>query len=47
MLVAEITSAASLQREGIVKVNESVRTIDTTTSQNAALVEEVAPPPKA
>ncbi|MEO3691704.1 MULTISPECIES: methyl-accepting chemotaxis protein [unclassified Roseateles] len=42
VLVAEITSAASLQREGIVKVNESVRTIDTTTSQNAALVEEVA-----
>ncbi len=41
-LVSEITSASTQQRENIVHVNQAVQSIDTTTQQNSALVEEVA-----
>ena len=41
-LVAEIASASAGQSGGIQQVNCSVRDIDNTTQQNAALVEQVA-----
>jgi methyl-accepting chemotaxis protein len=42
VLVGEITAASSDQRQSIVQVNQSVQTIESTTQQNSALVEQVA-----
>jgi methyl-accepting chemotaxis protein len=41
-LVNEISSASAAQSGGIREVDASVRSIDGTTQQNAALVEQVA-----
>ena len=42
MLINEITRATTEQRDGIRQINVAVTQLDTTTQQNAALVEESA-----
>ena len=44
-IIAEISSAATEQSQGIGQVNGAVAQLDQMTQQNAALVEELAPPP--
>ena len=44
-IIGEITAAAAEQSDGIGQVNTAVTQLDQMTQQNAALVEEVAPPP--
>ena len=41
-LIAEISVASGHQTEGLTQINESVRSLDDATQQNAALVEQSA-----
>jgi methyl-accepting chemotaxis protein len=46
-IVGEISAASSEQAQGVAQVGEAVTQMDQATQQNAALVEEMAPPPAA